>query len=388
MPRNLGAPPAVLLEPAQHGVSELRSSRKARAGPCPDPHDRRHEPSGERIVRACHVSRPARCGGRRGWRRRDHRGGRSVRSARCRRGIPGSARRRRRWASGPARRSARAGSQPGTLDDQAAIQARAAAGRWPGQVVARPQPVEHRVAEISVGPVHDDRRAAVTARFTGVEVAVHEGVGQAGTSSSSGNRPSSPRAAAISVPLSSPATGPSSRARICAVRTGARRSVNPTDAGGARWPATAWAAVRRWTALMMTGGEASQQSSPGRCSSRTRPGPAPMTGGTRDGSTRATAAMTLASSAAKRGVALSQTGPVPVGSWNRPDRFQVRRCTGGPGRRPPGRLERARGPAEELANAVQPGPRQPQLLRPGQLLRSAGREASRPGAGRLSAATW
>ena len=77
-------------------------------------------------------------------------------------------------------RSARAGSQPGTLADQAAIQARAAAGRLRRrQEVARPQPVEHRVAEMSVGPVHDDRRAAVTAPVTGVEVAVHEGVGQA-----------------------------------------------------------------------------------------------------------------------------------------------------------------------------------------------------------------
>lgn len=40
--------------------------------------------------------------------------------------------------------------------------------------------------------------------------------------------------------------------------------------------------------------------------------------------------MTLASSAAKVGVALSQAGPPPVGRRNKEARFQVFRCTAGP----------------------------------------------------------
>jgi hypothetical protein len=55
-----------------------------------------------------------------------------------------------------------------------------------------------------------------------------------------------------------------------------------------------------------------------------------MTGGTKVGSTRANAAMTPASSAAKRGVALSQTWPLPVGSRNSAARFQVRYCSAAP----------------------------------------------------------
>jgi hypothetical protein len=48
-----------------------------------------------------------------------------------------------------------------------------------GQEVAGSQPIKHRVAEMSVRPVHDDGRAAVAAPVTGVEVAVRDGVGQA-----------------------------------------------------------------------------------------------------------------------------------------------------------------------------------------------------------------
>jgi hypothetical protein len=157
-------------------------------------------------------------------------------------------------------------------------------------------------------------------------------------SSSRGNRLSSPRAAATSPALSSPATSPSSSAAICPAMTGVRRSASPGGRRPARcaWPARiAWVAARRWTALVMICGDASQQSSPGTCSSRTRPGPAPMTGGTRAGSTRANAAMAPASSAAKRGVALSQTGPLPVGSRNSAARFQVRLCSAAPVTRRP-----------------------------------------------------
>ena len=60
-----------------------------------------------------------------------------------------------------------------------------------------------------------------------------------------------------------------------------------------------------------------------------------MTGGTRVGSARANAAMTLASSAAKRGVVFSQTGPLSVGSRNSAARFQVLRCSAAPVTRRP-----------------------------------------------------
>ena len=49
----------------------------------------------------------------------------------------------------------------------------------PGQPeVTALEPVQHRVAQMSVGPVHDGRRAAIAAPVTGVEVTVHDGVGQ------------------------------------------------------------------------------------------------------------------------------------------------------------------------------------------------------------------
>jgi hypothetical protein len=47
-----------------------------------------------------------------------------------------------------------------------------------GQEVADPQAIQHGVAEMGVGEVHHDRRSAVAAPVAGVEVAVHQGVGQ------------------------------------------------------------------------------------------------------------------------------------------------------------------------------------------------------------------
>ena len=124
-------------------------------------------------------------------------------------------------------------------------------------------------------------------------------------SSSSGNRLSSPRAAAAS-PGGQLAGGRA--VEQCADLPGKDRctAVGQSSRKAARlaWASLAWATASRWTALVMSCGEASQQSSPGRCSSRTRRGPAPMTGGTKAGSTRANAAITLASSAAKRGCGL------------------------------------------------------------------------------------
>jgi len=76
-------------------------------------------------------------------------------------------------------RSARAGSHLGMRDAQASIQAGPRRAACAGQEITGPQPVQHRVAEMSVGPVHDGRRPAVAAPVTGVEVTMHDGVRQA-----------------------------------------------------------------------------------------------------------------------------------------------------------------------------------------------------------------
>ena len=144
------------------------------------------------------------------------------------------------------------------------------------------------------------------------------------------NGPSTPVPRRSSWAVSSPETGPSSNSRTRSARTDVRRSGRLAGRSSGRTARAACAATKRRTPEAAVSADAFQQSSPGMCSIRTRPPAEPRTVGTSPGSTRANAAMTSASSEAKCGVALSQTGPRSVGSRKSPARFQVRRCSTGP----------------------------------------------------------
>lgn len=236
--------------------------------------------------------------------------------------------------------------------------------------VTRPQPVEHRVAEVGVGPVHDRRRPAVTAPVAGVEVAVHEGVGQAAL-----------------VQPGEPAQQVARGGRLPGAELAGDRAVEQgTDLPGddRRAPVEQSGKARsEWIGKAAGQGGLGRDQAPDGAGDDLRGGvPAVLTGqvleqdpsgpGTDDG--RDEGRVHVGERGDDAGLVGGEAGrglqPDRGGAGRQLEqRGQVPRLTlhGGPGHVAARRGEDVRGPAEQFEDAVQPGPRRAPFVRHVQL---------------------